>query len=99
VRDVDGFRRIAENRRRMGAAVTTIGVDVSYDEKVMSVLARNSNGHHFSSQIRRASADLRSGDGLAHEDDRESRRATVDLAPGVFAEHVYDRGRAATAAS
>jgi Ca-activated chloride channel family protein len=92
VRDVDGFRRIAENCRRMGAAVTTIGVDVSYDEKVMSVLARSSNGHHFF---------VADPAGLPPIFDQEmasltktiANRAelTVDLAPGVFAEHVYDR--------
>jgi len=47
VRDVDGFRHIAENCRRMGASVTTIGVDTQYDERVMSAIALSSNGHHF----------------------------------------------------
>jgi len=97
VRDVDGFRRIAENCRRMGASVTTIGVDVSYDEKVMSALARGSNGHHFF---------VADPTGLPAIFDSEmasltrtvANRAelTVDLAPGVFADHVFDRGAAST---
>ena len=92
VRGVDGFRQIAENCRRMGAAVTTIGVDVSYDEKVMSVLARGSNGHHFF---------VADPAGLPAIFDQEmasltrtvANRAelTVDLAPGVFVEQVFDR--------
>jgi Ca-activated chloride channel family protein len=92
VRDVDGFRRIAENCRRMGAAVTTIGVDVSYDEKVMSALARSSNGRHFF---------VADPTGLPSIFDQEMAsltktvanrvELTVDLAPGVFAEHVFDR--------
>jgi len=100
VRGVDGFRQIAENCRRMGAAVTTIGVDVSYDEKVMSVLARGSNGHHFF---------VADPAGLPAIFDQEmasltrtvANRAelTVDLAPGVFVEQVFDRARPAMAAS
>src|SRR5256885_4961042 len=43
VKDLPGFRRIAENCRRMNAPVTTIGVDVQYDERVMSELPRSSN--------------------------------------------------------
>jgi Ca-activated chloride channel family protein len=92
VRDVDGFRRIAESCRRMGAAVTTIGVDVSYDEQVMSALARSSNGHHFF---------VADPSGLPSIFEREmaslartvASRAelTIDLAPGVFADHVFDR--------
>jgi Ca-activated chloride channel homolog len=97
VRDVDGFRRIAENCRRMGASVTTIGVDVAYDEKVMAALARSSNGHHFF---------VADPTGLASIFDSEmasltrtvANRAelTVDLAPGVFADRVFDRSTTST---
>ena len=97
VRDVDGFRRIAEDCRRMGASVTTIGVDVAYDEKVMSALARGSNGHHFF---------VADPTGLPAIFDSEmasltrtvANRAelTVDLAPGVFADRVFDRSAAST---
>ncbi|MEO8706388.1 MAG: VWA domain-containing protein [Kofleriaceae bacterium] len=92
VRDVEGFRQIAENCRRMGAAVTTIGVDVAYDEKIMSALARSSNGHHFF---------VADPTGLPSIFDKEMASLTktvanraeliVDLAPGVFADHVFDR--------
>jgi Ca-activated chloride channel family protein len=92
VRDLDGFNRIAESCRRMGASVTTIGVDVAYDEKVMSAIARGSNGRHFF---------VDDPKGLPPIFDKEmealtrtiAKRAelTVDLAPGVFVEHVYDR--------
>lgn len=97
VRDVDGFRRIAENCRRMGASVTTIGVDVEYDEKVMSALARSSNGHHFF---------VADPTGLPTIFDTEmasltktvANRAelTVDLAPGVIADRVFDRTTSGT---
>jgi Ca-activated chloride channel homolog len=97
VKDVDGFRRIAENCRRMGAGVTTIGVDVGYDEKVMSTLARNSNGNHFF---------VADPTGLPSIFDQEMAsltktvashvELTVDLAPGVFVDHVFDRAATST---
>ena len=96
VRDVDGFRRVAESCRRMGASITTIGVDVDYNERLMAALARDSNGRHFFVQ---------EPSGLPSIFDREmetlastvanNAELTVDLAPGVFAEHVYDRASAA----
>lgn len=92
VRDLAGFKRQAEDCRRMGAAITTIGVDVDYDERVMATLARDSNGGHYF--VERAEA-------LASIFDREmssltrtvanSAELVVDLAPGVFADHVFDR--------
>ena len=92
VRDVPGMKRIAEDCRAMGASITTIGVDVSFDEKLMAALARSSNGHHFF--VDRA-------DGLPAIFDREMESLTrtvangaelaIDFSPGVFATHVYDR--------
>lgn len=92
VRDLPGFKRQAEDCRRMGAAITTVGVDVDYDERVMAALARDSNGGHYF---------VERPDGLAAIFDREMDSLTrtvanqaelvVDLAPGVFADHVFDR--------
>ncbi|HTE55789.1 MAG TPA: VWA domain-containing protein [Kofleriaceae bacterium] len=97
VRDVEGFRRVAEDCRRMGASITTIGVDVDYNERIMAALARDSNGRHFF---------VENPSGLASIFDREmetlastvanNAELTVDFAPGVFAEHVYDRSSAAS---
>jgi Ca-activated chloride channel family protein len=92
VRDLDGFNRVAESCRRMGASVTTIGVDVGYDEKVMSALARGSNGKHFFADDPKALPPI-------FDKEMESltktiaKRAelTLDLAPGVFVDHVFDR--------
>jgi Ca-activated chloride channel homolog len=92
VRDLAGFRRIAEDCRRMGASLTTIGVDVDFDERIMSALARSSNGRHFF---------VAEPEGLPAIFDQEMQsltrtvankaELTIDLAPGVFVEHVYDR--------
>jgi len=92
VRDLPGFARIAEDCRRMGASVTTIGVDVDYDERILAALARDSNGRHFF---------VENPGGLPTIFDQEMAALTrtvanhtelaIDLAPGVFVEHVYDR--------
>lgn len=91
-RDLAGFKRQAEDCRRMGASITTIGVDLDYDERVMATIARDSNGGHYF--VERPEA-------LAAIFDKEMRSLTrtvansaelvVDLAPGVFADHVFDR--------
>lgn len=92
IRDLAGFKRQAEDCRRMGASITTIGVDVDYDERVMATIARDSNGGHYF---------VERPDALAAIFDREMSSLTrtvanqaelvVDLAPGVFADHVFDR--------
>jgi Ca-activated chloride channel family protein len=92
VRDLPGFKRLAEDCRRMGSSITTIGVDVDFDEKVMSTLALDSNGSHFF---------VANPDGLPSILDQEMDAlgktvanrtdVIVDLAPGVFAEQVFDR--------
>ncbi len=92
VRDVPGFSRVAERCRNMGVSVTTIGVDVDYNERIMAAIARESNGAHFF--VERA-------DELAAIFDKEMQRLTdtvaldaelvVDLSPGVFALQVFDR--------
>jgi Ca-activated chloride channel family protein len=92
IRDLPGFKRQAEDARRLGASITTIGVDVDYDERVMSQLARESNGGHYF---------VEKADNLPVIFDKEMRTLTstvanqaelvVDLAPGVFADQVFDR--------
>jgi Ca-activated chloride channel homolog len=47
VRDVRGLRALAAKARDRGFAVSTIGVDLAFDEKVMAAIAQESNGRHF----------------------------------------------------
>ncbi|HHH11608.1 MAG TPA: VWA domain-containing protein, partial [Sorangium sp.] len=47
VRDSAAFGRLAERARDMGCAITAIGVDVDYNERIMSTIARRSNGRHY----------------------------------------------------
>jgi Ca-activated chloride channel homolog len=48
VRDLPGMHRVAESVRNAGATVTTIGLGVDYNERMMAAIARDTNGrHHF----------------------------------------------------
>lgn len=93
VKDLEGFRRLAEQCLRRNVAVSSIGVDVDYNERVMSLLARTSNGrHHFvenaSALPRVFEAELESLVKTAAND----AELTVELAPGVEVLEVFDRG-------
>jgi Ca-activated chloride channel family protein len=87
-----GFRELSSRIHRQGATISTIGVDVDYNEQVMSAIAEESNGrHHF---VENAAAlagifdeELKS---LANTVADET-ELTVSLAPGVQVLEVYDR--------
>ena len=92
VRRLDGFRAIATRARERGVAISSIGVDVDYNEQVLALLANDSNGrHHF----------VEDTASLAKVFDRElgalvstvatDATLTVELAEGIELEKVYDR--------
>lgn len=92
VRDLDGFRRIAERARDMGCSISSIGVDVDYNERIMSTIALDSNGRHYF---------VENASGLPTIFDQElqslvrtvatNANVRVDLAPGVQLLDVFDR--------
>src|ERR1700722_10274213 len=47
VKDVVGLRAMAGRMRDRGTSITTMGVDVDFDEKVMAAIASESNGRHY----------------------------------------------------
>lgn len=92
VRDLEGFRRIAERARGMSCPISSIGVDVDYNERVLSALALESNGrHHFAEtelELSRAfDAELASLQGTV----AKNAEVVLDLAPGVTLKRVVDR--------
>ncbi|GAB4561800.1 MAG: VWA domain-containing protein [Haliangiales bacterium] len=93
VRSEAGFRQIAESCRAMGASITSIGVDVDYNERIMATVARSSNGRHFFVEDAAALAGI-----FDQEMERLLRvvatdaEVAIDLAPGVVVQEVYDRG-------
>lgn len=97
VRDQAGFERIAEDTRGLGASISTIGVGIDYDERIMASLARASNGDHFfvASPTDLSSIFDREMDSLQKTVAART-ELVVDLAPGVFAEQVFDRSTATT---
>jgi Ca-activated chloride channel family protein len=92
VRDIEGFRRLAERARGMEASISSIGVDVDYNERIMFALAQASNGRHYF-------VEDPSGLPRIFDDELQSLVRTVasdaeveiDLAPGIELAEVYDR--------
>jgi Ca-activated chloride channel family protein len=89
---VEGFRSIGARVRNMGASISAIGVDVEYNERVMSALALESNGrHHFVENAAKLpevfDAELASLVKTVSKDTE----VELALAPGVSVERVFDR--------
>jgi Ca-activated chloride channel homolog len=92
VRTLDGFAAIARRAREHGVGVSSIGVDVDYNEALLTTIARLSNGrHHF----------VRNPEDLARAFDEELGALAgsvasdavleVELPSGVELERVFDR--------
>jgi Ca-activated chloride channel family protein len=92
LRGPEEFARQAERAREMGCSISAIGVDVEYNEKVMSAIARGSNGRHTF---------VDNPDQLASVLEQEARALAdtiatgaelrVELAPEVEVAQVFDR--------
>jgi Ca-activated chloride channel homolog len=92
VSDVPGFRLLATRARERNVAITTVGVDVSYNEKVLSALAFESNGRHYFVENDAALPRVFEGEAQAATSSVASgAEATLELAPGVELERVFDR--------
>jgi len=92
VRDVPGFRSIARRALDRGINITTIGVDVDFNEKIMAAIAQDSNGRHYF---------VENDIGLSRVFEAEAEsltstiasgaEASIELAPGVELDRVFDR--------
>lgn len=92
ITDASGLRALADRMRDRGCAISTIGVDVDFDEKVMALLAQESNGRHY---FVANAGDLpavfsQEFDSLLASVARDA-ELSVELAPGVELEQVFDR--------
>jgi Ca-activated chloride channel family protein len=92
VTDLPGLRSIAGRMRDRGCSITTIGVDVDFDEKVMAALAQESNGRHYfvASAAGLPAIFSQEFDSLVASVAQDADLA-IDLAPGVEVEQVFDR--------
>jgi len=92
VTDMPGLRTIASRMRDNGLTISTIGVDVDFDEKVMGALAQEGNGKHYFVKDPSKLADI-----FAEEFDSvlssiaSSADMIVELEPGVEVAEVFDR--------
>jgi Ca-activated chloride channel family protein len=78
------MRRVAEGVRNAGATVTTIGIGVDYNERMMATIASETNGHHHFAETPDALATIfdRELSGLERSVARDV-RLELELAPGV----------------
>ena len=87
IRDAEGFFGLAERARGMDTTVSSIGVDIDYNEQLMLAVAQGSNGrHYFVMELLRGptlSARLKQG-ALAIDD---ALRIASDLLQGLGAAH------------
>jgi Ca-activated chloride channel homolog len=92
VRDVMGMTRLADSVRALGATVTTVGVDVDYNERMMTAIAQATNGRHYFVASPEGLPQIFDQElaGLERSVAREAELA-LELAPGVELLEVADR--------
>ncbi len=92
VRDIAGLRTMAARMRDRGCSISTVGVDVDFDEKVMAAIASESNGRHYFVADPSALPAIFSQefDSLLASIATETELA-IDLAPNVEVVQVFDR--------
>jgi Ca-activated chloride channel family protein len=92
IKDIGGLRAMAGRMRDRGCSISTIGVDVEFDEKVMAAIAVESNGRHYfvANPSGLPAIFAQEFDNLLSTVARDSELA-IDLAPGVELEQVFDR--------
>ena len=92
IKDLPGLRAMAAHMRERGLAITTIGVDVSFDEKSMAAIASESNGRHYfvANPSGLPAIFAQEFDSIAASVARDAELA-IDLGPGVEVEEVFDR--------
>lgn len=92
IRDIPGFRAMAQRARDRGASITTIGVDVDYNEKIMTAIAADSNGRHYFVENETALERVFEGEAESLTGTLASgTEAQIELAPGVELVRVFDR--------
>lgn len=92
LKDIPGFRSLAQRARDRGIGISTVGVDVDYNEKILSAIAVESNGRHYFVENDAALARVFEGEAEAMTQAVASgAEVDVDLAPGIELDRVFDR--------
>ncbi len=92
VRDVSSFRAIAQRAMTDGVSITTIGVDVDFNENIMAAIALASNGrHHFVENDRDLARVFEQEATTLAESVASDSVAEIELAQGIELVQVFDR--------
>lgn len=93
VKDAAGLRAMAGRMHAKGVTISTIGVEVDFDEKVMAAIATEGNGrHHFVEGPSGLPAVFaQEFDDLLASVAKEA-ELVIEPAPGVEIEEIFDRG-------
>jgi Ca-activated chloride channel family protein len=92
IRTVAGFRELGARARGRGAPITSIGVDVDYNEKILSAISLESNGRHYFVENDAALARVFEAEAEQLTDTVASgAEVFIDLAPGVELDRVFER--------
>ena len=92
IKDVPGLRAMANRMTSRGVTISTIGVDVDFDEKVMAALAAEGNGRHYfvANASGLPAVFSQEFDDILASVAKEA-ELTIELAPGVEIAEVFDR--------
>lgn len=92
IRDIPGLRAMAGRMHGKGVTISTIGVDVDFDEKVMAALAAEGNGRHYfvANASGLPAVFSQEFDDLLASVAKEA-ELSIELAPGVEIAEVFDR--------
>ncbi len=92
IKDMPGLRAMAGRMTGKGVSISTIGVDVDFDEKVMAALANEGNGRHYfvANASGLPAVFAQEFDDILASVAKEA-ELTIELAPGVEVAEVFDR--------
>ena len=92
IKDMPGLRAMAGRMSGKGVSISTIGVDVDFDEKVMAALANEGNGRHYfvANASGLPAVFSQEFDDLLASVAKDA-QLSIELAPGVEVAEVFDR--------
>jgi Ca-activated chloride channel family protein len=92
LRDIPGFRSLAQRARDKNISISTVGVDVDYNERILSAISVESNGRHYFVENDAALQRIFEGEAESLTQAVASgAEVEVELAPGVELDRVFDR--------
>jgi Ca-activated chloride channel family protein len=92
IRDMSGIRAMANRMHGRGVTISTIGVDVDFDEKMMAAIANEANGKHYfvANASGLPAVFSQEFDDLMASIAKDA-EVEIQLAPGVEVDEVFDR--------